>query len=256
MAGFVKEDSIVRRIWGQSDTVLFIFAGASAEFALNKAVDWLYFTGKLPADPLGRLFSTVGYAKKIVFAPEAEALQAISRMRQIHGAVEQNRGAHIPDWAYRDVLYMLIFYSIASYELLERKLTEEEKDEVYKVFYRLGTGMGLKELPPTYTTWLPDREIHLKSDLQKSHYTDDLFRQYKKHLGTVRYKLLIEAQKMLLPSTVKGMLQFNQLLWLAPVIPLYKFSRMIRLDGLAKKIVLPGKYRTEIRELDVRQAQG
>ena len=251
MAGFVKEDSIVRRIWGRSDTVLFIFAGASAEFALNKAVDWLYFTGKLPADPLGRLFSTVGYAKKIVFAPEAEALQAIGRMRQIHGAVEQNRGHIIPDWAYRDVLYMLIFYSIASYELLERKLSAEEKEEVYNVFYRLGTGMGLKGLPLTYTTWLPDREAHLRSDLQQSRYTTDLFKQYKKHLGKVRYKLLIEAQKLLLPATVKEMLQFHRIHWLAPAIPLYKFSRLIRLDGLVKKIVLPGKYKREIRGLDV-----
>ena len=42
---------------GKGDTILFIFAGAgAAEFALNKAVDWLYFTGKLPTDPLGRLF--------------------------------------------------------------------------------------------------------------------------------------------------------------------------------------------------------
>ena len=39
---FVEINSIVRKIWGKSDTVLFIFAGASAEFALNKAVDWLY----------------------------------------------------------------------------------------------------------------------------------------------------------------------------------------------------------------------
>ena len=39
MEPFVKENSIVREIWGKSDTVLFIFAGASAEFALNKAVD-------------------------------------------------------------------------------------------------------------------------------------------------------------------------------------------------------------------------
>ncbi len=251
MAGFVKEDSIVRRIWGHSDTVLFIFAGASAEFALNKAVDWLYFTGKLPADPLGRLFSTVGYAKKIVFAPEAEAQQAIGRMRQIHGAVEQNRGSAIPDWAYRDVLYMLIFYSIASYELLERKLSGDEKEEVYNVFYRLGTGMGLKGLPTTYTAWLPDREAHLRSDLQRSEYTTDLFRQYKKHLGTFRYKMLIEAQKLLLPATVKEMLQFNRIHWLAPAVPFYKFSRLLRLDGLVKKIVLPGKYRMEIRELDV-----
>ena len=66
---FVEKDSIVREIWGKSDTVLFIFAGASAEFALNKSVDWLYFTGKLPSDPLGRLFSTVKYAKSIVFSP-------------------------------------------------------------------------------------------------------------------------------------------------------------------------------------------
>ena len=59
MQFFVKSDSIVRKIWGKSDTILFIFGGAAAEFALNKAVDWLYFTGKLPSDPLGRLFSTV-----------------------------------------------------------------------------------------------------------------------------------------------------------------------------------------------------
>ena len=56
---FVEKDSVVRKIWGKGDTILFIFAGASADFALNKAVDWLYFTGKLPSDPLGRLFSTV-----------------------------------------------------------------------------------------------------------------------------------------------------------------------------------------------------
>ncbi|MBC7902809.1 MAG: DUF2236 domain-containing protein, partial [Gemmatimonadaceae bacterium] len=77
MQFFVSKNSIVRKIWGKSDTVLFIFAGASAEFALNKAVDWLYFTGKLPADPLGRLFSTVRYARKIVFASAEEANAAI-----------------------------------------------------------------------------------------------------------------------------------------------------------------------------------
>lgn len=64
---FVKENSIVREIWGKSDTILFIFAGAAAEFALNKSVDWLYFTGKLPNDPIRRLFSTVEYARKITW---------------------------------------------------------------------------------------------------------------------------------------------------------------------------------------------
>src|SRR5690348_1100680 len=118
---FVEKNSVVREIWGKSDTVLFIFAGAAAEFALNKAVDWLYFTGKLPADPIGRLFSTVRYARSIVFSSMDDAHKAIDTIRRIHTAVEENRGSHIPDWAYRDVLFMLIHYSIASYELLEHK---------------------------------------------------------------------------------------------------------------------------------------
>src|SRR3954469_18271313 len=103
---FVRHDSIVRKIWGKSDTILFIFAGASAEFALNKAVDWLYFTGKLPADPIGRLFSTVCYAQQIVFSSIEDANKAIDRITAIHSTVEKNRQSTIPDWAYRDVLYM------------------------------------------------------------------------------------------------------------------------------------------------------
>src|SRR6201992_3966106 len=126
---FVARDSIVRQIWGKADTVLFIFAGAAAEFALNKAVDWLYFTGRLPADPLGRLFSTVTYARQIIFAKKADALKAIDQITAIHQDVEKKRGANIPDWAYRDVLFLLIDYSIRSFELLERALIIEEKEE-------------------------------------------------------------------------------------------------------------------------------
>lgn len=206
MEGFVKNHSIIKTIWGKSDTVLFIFAGASAEFALNKAVDWLYFTGKLPSDPLGRLFSTVKYARRIVFAPMDDANKAIDSMSKIHVSVEKSRGYSIPDWAYRDVLFMLIYYSIASYELLERKLSYEEKEEVYNVFYRVGYGMGLKELPKNYIEWLPVRASHLREDLQKSDYTIDLFKQYKKHLGAVRYKVLIEAQKLVVPKTVRTLM--------------------------------------------------
>ncbi|MDQ6609628.1 MAG: DUF2236 domain-containing protein, partial [Bacteroidota bacterium] len=133
MTPFVHTGSIVRKIWGKSDTILFIFSGASAEFALNKAVDWLYFTGRLPFDPIGRLFSTVSYARQIVFASKVEAEKAIDNITAIHSAVENNRGTKIPDWAYRDVLFMLIHYSIAAFELLERKLSAVEKEELYEV---------------------------------------------------------------------------------------------------------------------------
>jgi hypothetical protein len=252
MLFFVEKNSVVRKIWGKSDTVLFIFAGAAAEFALNKAVDWLYFTGRLPADPLGRLFSTVRYAKRIVFSPMDEANKAIDTMRQIHTAVEQSRGDTIPDWAYRDVLFMLIHYSIASYELLEKKLNDEEKKEVHNVFYRVGARMGLKELPLTYTEWLPVREAHLMADLQKSEYTADLFKQYKKHLGAMRFKVLIEGQKLVVPQRVKELLQFSDFSLLTPVVPVYKISRLMKMDWLLKSILLPSDYKDEINKLDVK----
>jgi len=253
MQSFVEKNSIVRKIWGKSDTVLFIFAGAAAEFALNKAVDWLYFTGRLPADPLGRLFSTVRYARRIVFSSTDEANKAIDTMRLIHTAVEQNRGASIPDWAYRDVLFMLIYYSIASYELLEKKLSDEEKEEVHNVFYRVGARMGLKELPQTYNEWLPVRETHLLNDLQKSNYTADLFKQYKKHLGAMRFKVLIEGQKLVVPTRVKELLQFSDFSLLTPVVPIYKVSRLMKMDWLLKNILLPSDYMDQINELDVQQ---
>ncbi len=251
MEYFVEKSSIVRKIWGKSDTILFIFAGAAAEFALNKAVDWLYYTGKLPSDPLGRLFSTVTYARKIVFATTDEANASIDIIRNIHTAVEQKRGAQIPDWAYRDVLFMLIHYSIASYELLEKKLTQQQKEEVYDVFYRVGKRMGLKELPPNYNEWLPVRDAHLMENLQKSEFTADLFKQYKKHLGAMRFTVLLEGQKLVCPTRVKELLQFKDFSLLTPVVPAYKVSRLMKMDWLLKSILLPSDYKEQIKELDV-----
>jgi len=134
---FVEKGSIVREIWGKADIILFVFAGAAAEFALHKSVDWLYFTGQLPKDPLGRLMTTVKYAKIIVFAEEKVAVQAIEQMNKIHEQVEEKRGTKIPQWAYRDVLFMLIDYSIRAFEALERELSIQEK----KKFLRFLQGL-------------------------------------------------------------------------------------------------------------------
>lgn len=247
---FVEESSVVRQIWGKSDTILFIFAGASAEFALNKAVDWLYFTGKLPNDPLGRLFSTVSYAREIVFSEKNAALNAIDRITAIHSAVENSRGARIPDWAYRDVLFMLIDYSIRSFEVLERKLSRTEKQEVFDVFNRVGNRMELKGLPKDLEEWEAMRQSHLEQDLQDSHFTKDLFRQYRKHLGLIRYKLLLEAQVLVVPQKVRELLSYREFSFLNPILKVYKVFRSIDLDWLLKAIILPPEYKEEIKGLD------
>jgi uncharacterized protein (DUF2236 family) len=247
---FVDKHSVVRKIWGTGDNILLIFAGAAAEFALNKAVDWLYFTGRLPSDPLGRLFSTVEYARTIVFSENETALNAIRSMRAIHDQVEKKRGANIPDWAYRDVLFMLIDYSIRSFETLERKLTYEEKMEVFHVFNRVGNHMGLYGLPDTYEEWVSMREQHLASHLHPSHYTKDLFRQYRLHLGFFRYKILIEAQTLVVPDTVRKLLDLRSLSWLTLLLPIYKLSRRLQWDNYLKEILLPSDYQQRIKQLD------
>lgn len=250
MEYFVDEKSIVRQIWGKSDTILFIFAGAAAEFTLNKAVDWLYFTGKLPADPLGRLFSTVSYARTIVFSEKDVANTAIDKITTIHATLEKARDINIPDWAYRDVLFMLIYYSIASFELLERSLSGVEKEEVFDVFYRVGHRMGLTNLPTNYNIWLKRREEHLEQNLIKSHYTIDLYQQYKWHLGPFRYLVFMQAQTLVIPSKVKKLLGIKKTFMISIFLSTYKTSRKVKLDGLIKTLILPDQYKAEIKALD------
>lgn len=251
MTFFTRKDSIVRQIWGKSDIILFIFAGAAAEFALNRQVDWLYFTGKLPADPIGRLFSTVSYARDIVFSEESDANKAIDKITAIHQGVEKKRQRRIPDEAYRDVLYMLIYYSIASFELLERKMTAEEKSEVFDVFLRVGKRMELKDLPENFTDWLRDREVHLNADLVFSEATADLFLRYKRSLGALRFYLLLEAQKLLIPDQVRRLLRKGKWSLLRPAVPLYRMSRKMWVVQSIKTLLLPEQYKKQILALNV-----
>ncbi|MEZ0541625.1 oxygenase MpaB family protein [Fibrella arboris] len=247
---FVQEPSIVRRIWGDADVILLVFAGSAAEFALNKAVDWLFFTGKLPADPIGRLFSTVQYAQQIVFADEQKARQAVGRMASIHTGVEHKRGYAIPDWAYRDVLYMLIDYSERAYALLHRPLTADEQAELFDVFKRVGDGMNVPDLPQTYTDWQIDRQQHLASDLEHSQYTDTLFRRYREEIGDWRYKLLLQAQRLLVPDRVAQLLGLPENPWLSRLLWIYPTARTLGLRSLVQRMLLPTTYLARIQGLE------
>ena len=250
MADFVRQDSVVRRIWGDGDIVLLVFAGSAAEFALNRAVDWLFFTGKVPNDPIGRLFATAGYAQQIVFADEATASTALSRINAIHGAVERARGQSIPEWAHRDVLYMLIDYSERAYELLERPLTPAERDELYDVFYRVGIGLGITALPSTYAAWMTDRERHLHQDLVRSQGTDALYERYRDHLGPWRYRLLLLVQAVLAPQFVRGLLGLESAEWLRPLLRVYPLLVRAGLRSAVQRLLMPPRYLRAARKLD------
>src|SRR5688572_19381874 len=95
---FASPDSIIRRIWGDMDVIMLVFAGSAAEFGLNRAVDWLFVTGDLPRDPIGRFFSTASYARRIAFGSRRDAERAFAMIRGAHSGVERQRGGRIPDW--------------------------------------------------------------------------------------------------------------------------------------------------------------
>jgi hypothetical protein len=67
----------------------------------------------------------------------------------------------------------------------------------------------------------------------------------------MRFKVLIEGQKLVVPRIVKGLLQFSDFSLLTPVVPVYKISRLMKMDWLFKNILLPSDYRDQINELDV-----
>ena len=247
---FVHPSSIVRTIWGNTDVTLFIFAGAAAEFALNKQVDWLFFTGQLPADPRGRLFSTVTYAQRIIFQEENKALQAIGNINAIHQQVETNRERQIPQEAYHDVLYMLIHYSIAAFELLERKLSEGEKDEMVHTFSRIGNEMHLSGIPTTYAEWMRTYNHHLDSNLVNSAYTKELFKQYRKHLGSFRYFLLLEIQRMTVSAQVNRLLNLGKPRIAHILIFPYRWFRGTGVDRLLIYLMIPRRFKKQFRLMD------
>jgi uncharacterized protein (DUF2236 family) len=249
-ADFVARGSVVRKIWGNGDMVLLLFAGSAAEFALNRAVDWLFYTGRLPDDPIGRLFSTAGYAQRIVFADASTAEVTLERIRAVHRGVESERGQQIPDWAHRDVLYMLIDYSERAHEMLARPLTAAEQRELYDVFYRVGTALGVPELPATYAAWREDRERHMRRDLRYGTCTETLYAQYRKQLGPFRYQMLLRVQSILTPEHVGALLRLKPAPWLAHGVRLYRLLLRARFRALLQRLLIPADLLPSVRALD------
>ena len=249
-ADFVARGSVVRRIWGDADLVLLVFAGSAAEFALNRAVDWLFFTGKIPSDPVGRLFSTVRYAQEIVFADEDAAARTLGRINAIHGAVERQRGLSIPEWAFRDVLYMLVDYSERAHRLLRGPLSAVEREELYAVFRRVGEGLNIKELPEGYGSWQADRRAHLSRDLAFSKHTALLYEQYRRHLGEWRYQLLLQVQGMLVPERVRRLLGLGRGSVLSALVGGYGYLEALGLRTLVRRLLIQPRYWGEVEKFD------
>ena len=247
---FARPDSIIRRIWGDMDVIMLVFAGSAAEFGLNRAVDWLFVSGDLPRDPIGRFFSTASYARRIAFGSRNEAERAFAMIRGAHSGVERQRGGRIPDWAHRDVLYMLIDHSERAFAVLHRPLTPVEREDLYDVFRRIGEGLGIPDLPASYQAWLTDRERHLENDLAVSSHTRELDRAYRRDVGAWRMVIVRQLQAVLAPRRVRELLDLPRRPWIRYLLPLHGIVARLRLRSVAQWLLVPSAHLGALRALE------
>jgi len=239
--------TVAQRIWSDPTCLLLIFAGGSAEFAVHPNVDWLFFTGKLPADPIGRFFSTIDYLRQMLIVSAEEREPLAKALRGLHGDIENRRGSRIPDVAYRDVLSMDIYYSIVGAELtFGGPLSDEDRDELVAELVIFGAQMGIPNLPGNYAELCEMRQQRFTTYAQ-SEFTDRLFQSYRRALGMFGYRSLIGFYPLLLEPELFAKLPMKRQ-WLSPIIkhtlpPLHS----TQLINLAYRIGLPKRLSNAVR---------
>jgi hypothetical protein len=237
-------------LWQDRNAILLIFAAAAGEFAYNRSVHWLFFTGKLPNDPIGRLFSTVAYAQSIVFATHEQAIASIHKINSIHKAVEDARGTAIPQWAYRSVLFMLIDYTIKAGHLLGKQLSQDEQEEIFRVFIKMGVLMGISNLPATLAAWRTQRTHLLMAHTVATHHSIALYRSYKQHLGALRYYMLRHIQAVMCPQLVSIKGGFRKSILAGWLLAAYLHIRHTRIGRTAVMQLMPPLHRASFAALD------
>lgn len=219
---------MTRRIWGDPENVLLIYVGAAAEFTLNPENHWLFYTGKLPSDPLKRFQETLKYQQKLFFMPAAAVPQVARHIKDMHRQVEEKRSkeqgvSKISDHAYLQVFSMLIEYGILGYEYLHRrKLSREEKEEYFSDIQAVARMMEIQDFPEDYHHYLTLRTRIVVRELLFNPYTWELLQSYRKALGPVRYWSLLQFQARFVDPILVHRLglkmnrSFGLLYWLYP----------------------------------------
>jgi hypothetical protein len=233
---------ITRAIWGDTENILLIYVGSAAEFALNPENHWLFYTGKLPADPLRRFERTLRYQRKLFFTPQ-EAIPALARhIKDIHRDVEKSRSQEegpikISDQAYLQVFAMLIEYGILGFEYLHRRtMTLQERETYFDDMRSIALMMEIRNFPEDYRHYLIRRARMVISELRCNAFTLELMDAYRKKLPAFSYWGLLQFQACFIHPILASRLNlktnrfFGWVYWIYPRVrfqPL--FSRFFTL---------------------------
>jgi hypothetical protein len=241
---------VARRIWGSPDTILLFFAGGSAEFAAIKAVDWLFYTNRLPSSPIERFFETMEFAQRVFFGNPSKSSTAIQSINKIHSDVERSRGRQIPQWAYKDVLFIILHYGEQAHEVVYGPLSRQERLSYFEAVMALGQYMHLQDLPQTYEQYQQQRKHHLQNDYVFTPLSRQLMNSYRKALGPVRYWLLRLVQACVVPQEIAKVLGLTPNSVIKALLRIYRY-----LPGGGNKLrviqplILPKQYTAQLRKL-------
>ncbi len=241
---------VMRRIWGSPDAIMLIFAGSAAEFAVNKAVDWLFWTNALPNDPIPRFFETVRFAQALIFGDQATYAAAIDAVNRAHEGVERSRGSRIPQWAYRDVLFMLIDYGERAHTIVYGPLSEPELREQFEVSLMIGRELHIEGLPSTLAEYRQARQAHLQNNTERSELTHRLYASYRAHLGPWRMRALLDLQASLVPDEVAQHLGLKRKRRVELLLRVYRFLPRQRMLRLLYPVLLPRQFGRHLAALE------
>jgi hypothetical protein len=134
--------------------------------------------------------------------------------------------------------------------MLERPLTDAERDELYDVFRRVGEGLAIPNLPLSYAAWRDDRTLHLRRDLAVTPLTSALYARYRAELGAWRYELLRRVQGVLAPAIVADLLGLPRVRWAHAAIGVHRLLRRFRLGAVTRVALVPWRHLRHVRRLD------
>lgn len=191
---------ITRQIWGDPENVLLIYAGAAAEFALHPENNWLFYTGKLPANPLRRFQDTLQYQQRLFFLPQEKVPLVARHIKDLHRQVEEKKSkeqgeSHISDHAYLQVFSMLIEYGITGWEYLNRQtLSRKKREEYFNDIHLVAVMMEIADFPQDYHHYQTLRTQIVVRELQFNIHTRELMESYRHNLGFIPSWLLAQFQ--------------------------------------------------------------
>jgi uncharacterized protein (DUF2236 family) len=189
-------------------------------------------------------------AQAIAFGSTEEVRAAIDGVNRAHAYVERSRGASIPAWAYRDVLFMLIAYGECAYDTVYGPMTTEERVGAFGWSVALGRELHIPDLPRTYADYQAQRQAHLQHNTAHTAWTDLLYASYRQHLGAWRYRALLDLQASIVPPRVAALLNLQRKRRVDVLLRNYQRLPRRRLLDTFAPVMMPRPYAAQLRGLE------